>query len=146
MTEQNLWRGTRPGDPGSDPKLRAGDRDRDAVAENLRIQHAEGRLDTDELQHRIGRCYDAKTLGALSDRQTSDLARDPAGVRGSLGPHRTPIVVSLDRPRLPRERSTMTTPTEITDQIHDPIHRRAQTPLADRRAAGRPDPSTRGGS
>jgi hypothetical protein len=45
--------------------LRAGDHDRDAVVEMLREQHLAGRLDTDELQERIERCYAAKTYAEL---------------------------------------------------------------------------------
>jgi hypothetical protein len=74
MTKQNPCTGSRPGDPSRDPKLRAGDRDRDAVAEQLRTQHAEGRLDSDELDHRIDSCYDAKTLHEL-DQLLADLPR-----------------------------------------------------------------------
>jgi hypothetical protein len=50
---------------GPDPDLRAADADREATAERLRASHAEGRLDTDELQQRLERCYAAKTLGEL---------------------------------------------------------------------------------
>jgi hypothetical protein len=75
MTESNARRQTHRGEYGRDPTLRAGDRDRDAVAENLRTQHAEGRLDTDELQQRIDRCYEAKTLGEL-DQLLTDLPRE----------------------------------------------------------------------
>jgi hypothetical protein len=52
---------------GHDPNLRAADADRERVAERLRTSHAEGRLDTTELQQRIERCYDAKTMGELSE-------------------------------------------------------------------------------
>ena len=61
MTDHNHWTTS----AARDPKLRASDADRDAVAEILREQHGQGRLDTDELQGRIDRCYDAKTLGEL---------------------------------------------------------------------------------
>jgi uncharacterized protein DUF1707 len=52
--------------------LRASDAERSATAEVLRRHHAEGRLDTYELEERIGRCYAAKTLGEL-DALTADL-------------------------------------------------------------------------
>jgi Domain of unknown function (DUF1707) len=54
-----------PGEHVADRSLRAGDRDRDTVADILREQHLAGRLDTDELQERIERCYAAKTYGEL---------------------------------------------------------------------------------
>ena len=48
-----------------DTDLRAGDADRERIAERLRKGHAEGRLDTAEFTERIERCYDAKTFGEL---------------------------------------------------------------------------------
>jgi Domain of unknown function (DUF1707) len=55
-----------------DRSLRAADSDREAVAELLRQQHVAGRLDTDELQERIERCYAAKTYSDL-DALVADL-------------------------------------------------------------------------
>jgi Domain of unknown function (DUF1707) len=57
------------------PKMRAGDADRELVAESLRKHHADGRLDTDELQERLGSCYHARTLAEL-DNLLSDLPRE----------------------------------------------------------------------
>lgn len=50
-----------------DRNLRAADTDRDAVADTLREQHLAGRIDTDELQERIDRCYAAKTYADLDN-------------------------------------------------------------------------------
>ena len=50
-----------------DLDLRASDADREATADALRHHHAEGRLDTDELEARIGRCYAATTTGVLHE-------------------------------------------------------------------------------
>jgi hypothetical protein len=58
-----------------DRGLRAGDRDRDAVADVLREQHLSGRLDTEEFQERLDRCYAAKTYGEL-DELVADLPRE----------------------------------------------------------------------
>lgn len=55
-----------------DRSLRAADGDRDSVADILRDQHVAGRLDDDELQDRIGRCYAAKTYAEL-DAVIADL-------------------------------------------------------------------------
>jgi hypothetical protein len=55
-----------------DRTLRAADADRDTVAETLREQHIAGRLDTDELQDRLERCYAAKTYAEL-DALLADL-------------------------------------------------------------------------
>ena len=41
--------------------LRASDADRERTAAALRRHHVDGRLDTDELQDRLGRCYAART-------------------------------------------------------------------------------------
>lgn len=74
MSEQDVrqWRTSR------DANLRAADADRDAVAEQLRRSHGEGRLDTDEFQQRIDRCYQAKTLGDLKEL-TADLPPERSG-------------------------------------------------------------------
>jgi len=70
---------------GRDLNLRAGDADRDRVAERLRTGHAEGRLDTAELQQRLERCYEAKTFGELGEivsdlpRQDEPAERRPGG-------------------------------------------------------------------
>jgi hypothetical protein len=55
--------------------VRAADRDRDAVADVLREHHLAGRLDSDELQVRVDRCYAAKTYGEL-DELVADLPRE----------------------------------------------------------------------
>jgi hypothetical protein len=47
------------------PELRAGDADRERVAEQLRDALAEGRLDMDEFQERLDVVYRAKTYGEL---------------------------------------------------------------------------------
>ena len=52
--------------PGDELALRAGDRDRERAAEELRRHHLEGRLDADELDERLGRAYGARTLGDLA--------------------------------------------------------------------------------
>ncbi len=58
-----------------DRGLRAGDRDRDAVADTLREQHLAGRLDTEEFQERLDRCYAAKSYAEL-DELVADLPRE----------------------------------------------------------------------
>lgn len=70
---------------GRDLNLRAGDQDRERIAERLRKGHAEGRLDTAELQQRLERCYEAKTFGELGEL-VSDLPRqDEPSERRPLG-------------------------------------------------------------
>jgi hypothetical protein len=70
---------------GRNPNLRAGDADREQIAERLRKSHAEGRLDLGEFQERLERCYEAKTFGEL-DSLVTDLPRqDEQGARRSSG-------------------------------------------------------------
>jgi uncharacterized protein DUF1707 len=56
----------------NDQHLRASDAERDTTAGLLRRHHAEGRLDTTELEERIESCYAAKTRGEL-EALTTDL-------------------------------------------------------------------------
>lgn len=60
--------------------LRVGDQDRERVVEILRDQHVAGRIDTDELQERLDRCYAAKTYGEL-DALVADLPAQGAARR-----------------------------------------------------------------
>lgn len=62
------------------PTIRASDAEREAVGQRLRAAHADGRIDSDELQERIGRCYSARTTGELS-ALVADLPSEPAPAR-----------------------------------------------------------------
>ncbi|MGN6871597.1 MAG: DUF1707 SHOCT-like domain-containing protein [Solirubrobacteraceae bacterium] len=64
--------------------LRAADADRDAVAAALREQHLAGRIDTDELQERIERCYAARTYAEL-DALLADLPGEEPGASARRG-------------------------------------------------------------
>ncbi|MFJ9774973.1 DUF1707 domain-containing protein [Kitasatospora sp. NPDC101157] len=55
---------------------RAGDADREAVAERLRIAAGEGRIDLGELEERLDRAYAARTYGEL-DVLVADLGGRP---------------------------------------------------------------------
>jgi hypothetical protein len=55
-----------------DRTLRAADGDRDSVADILREQHVAGRLQSEEFQERLDRCYAAKRYGEL-DALVADL-------------------------------------------------------------------------
>jgi hypothetical protein len=76
-----------------DRSLRAGDGDRDAIADLLREQHLAGRLSTDEFQERLDRCFAATTYREL-DELLADL---PAGepVRSVRRPWRFPALAVL---------------------------------------------------
>src|SRR5215213_8881601 len=62
MTHQRDIRSPGAAAPG---QLRASDADRERTADALRRHHLDGRLDTDELQERLGRCYAARTEADL---------------------------------------------------------------------------------
>jgi hypothetical protein len=76
---------------GRESHLRAADSDREQIADQLRTGHADGRLDLDEFQQRLERCYEAKTFGELSVL-VSDLPRQQADARGPArrGPRARP--------------------------------------------------------
>lgn len=61
-----------------DPRLRASDSDREAVAEQLREAHTEGRLTLEELEDRLGKTYAARTFADLAPL-TADLPPRPFG-------------------------------------------------------------------
>ena len=67
-----------------DPNLRASDTEREATADRLRQHHTDGRIDAEEFQERLDRCFAAKTVGELS-QLTRDLPADHAW-RDSRGP------------------------------------------------------------
>jgi hypothetical protein len=81
MAAEHRWTQTRRGHPSRDPALRASDADREAIAEILRRQHADGRIDTLELQERLEVCYRSRTLGEL-ERLLADLPHDAEGPMG----------------------------------------------------------------
>lgn len=66
--------------PGAGSGLRASDAERERAAEALRRHHADGRLTTDELEHRTERAYASTTIGEL-DQLFADLPRLPQGDR-----------------------------------------------------------------
>lgn len=59
------------------PQLRASDADRDAAALRLREASVEGRLDSDELEQRLGEVYAARWMADLQ-RLTADITPAPA--------------------------------------------------------------------
>jgi hypothetical protein len=86
---------------GRDPNLRAADADRERIAERLRKSNAEGRLDIDEFQHRLERCYQARTLGELRElvgdlpqQDEPEARRSPGWFRWRLGPL-APIMIAV---------------------------------------------------
>jgi hypothetical protein len=86
---------------GRDSHLRAADADREQIADELRTSHAEGRLDLNEFQQRLDRCYEAKTFGDLgalvSDLPRKDEPQDrhPARSGGSRPRYLLPLIALL---------------------------------------------------
>jgi len=60
--------------------LKASDADREQVSERLRTAAGEGRIRTDELEHRLGAAFSARTYGEL-DAVLADLPRGRAITR-----------------------------------------------------------------
>jgi hypothetical protein len=85
--------------------LRASNADRATTAELLQRHYSAGRLDTQEFEERIGRCYAAKTVAELHklvDDLPRSLARDSEPGRGRVERHQVwrlvivaPIVAAL---------------------------------------------------
>jgi hypothetical protein len=80
-------------------RMRVSDNERERVAQFLRDQSLEGRLDHDELDERIGIAYSAKTSGELQDliedlphRRVAPARRPPPQRRRRNGPHPLAIV------------------------------------------------------
>jgi hypothetical protein len=78
----DMDRGSQYNDPRSSGRdareagLSAADADRAATAELLQQHYVTGRLETQEFEERIGRCYTAKRMGELHDLVV-DLPRSP---------------------------------------------------------------------
>ncbi|HEY7594766.1 MAG TPA: DUF1707 domain-containing protein [Actinophytocola sp.] len=70
-------------------EMRAGDSDRQAVAEKLKQAHDEGRLDLAEYDERLQQAYAAKTYGEL-DALLDDLPGTSAAPRPAAAPAATP--------------------------------------------------------
>ncbi|GIH95114.1 hypothetical protein Psi01_57440 [Planobispora siamensis] len=65
--------------------LRAGDRDRERIAEMLRLAVGEGRISVDELTERLDRVYGARTFGEL-DAVVADLPEAAGGLSRPAAP------------------------------------------------------------
>jgi hypothetical protein len=89
LKDREQWRQPR------DSTLRAADEDRERVAEILREEHIAGRLDTDELQERLDRCYAAKTYGELHELVADLPEEEPVRVAPSPWRWRTVALVPV---------------------------------------------------
>ena len=87
-------------DPANGPArggLRASDAERERTAAALRRHHLDGRLDTDELQERLERCYAARTQADLRALLADLPPERPAtpGPRRPRGDAAVPLVAVL---------------------------------------------------
>jgi hypothetical protein len=73
--------------------LKASDADREHIAERLRKAAAEGRLLTEELEHRLGAAFSARTYGEL-EPLVADLPRDVVP-RRRQSPSVPPVAVAV---------------------------------------------------
>lgn len=77
-----------------DANTRVGDAEREGIAERLRHHHADGRIDVDEFQERLDRCYEAKTAGELREL-VADLPGEAHRARRHFGARRFSWLVPL---------------------------------------------------
>lgn len=81
-----------------DPNLRVSDSEREATADRLRRHHTEGRLDAEEFEERLDKCYAAKTVGDLTPLTRDlpvDQARRGSGAGFDLGRLRCVPIVTI---------------------------------------------------
>jgi hypothetical protein len=74
----------------TDGSHRASDAERERVAERLRAAAAEGRLDADELDERLGSAYGARTVGELAPLTRDLPAPAPAAAAVPAAPRESP--------------------------------------------------------
>ncbi|MFI9236066.1 DUF1707 domain-containing protein [Streptomyces sp. NPDC053079] len=91
--------------------LRAGDADRESVAEQLRVAAGDGRIDLAELEERLDRAYAAKTYGEL-DVLVADLSYErPSGSRSGADAETLVLKTSLSNIK---QNGRWTVPRRIT--------------------------------
>ncbi len=92
---------------------RAGDADREAIAERLRVAAGEGRIDLEELDDRLGQAYRAKTYDQLR-ALVADLPVQPAAIvpQDTLAEPDT-LVIKTKAPNI-KQSGQWTVPRRIT--------------------------------
>ena len=91
---------------------RAGDADREAVAERLRIAAGDGRIDFAELDDRLAQAYAAKTYGQL-EVLVADLPVHSAAIPNDALPEPETLVLKTTAPNL-KQSGQWTVPRRIT--------------------------------
>jgi Domain of unknown function (DUF1707) len=91
---------------------RAGDADREAVADRLRIAAGDGRIDLAELDERLTQAYAAKTYGQLQVL-VADLPAHSVAITGDALPEPDTLVLKTRAPNL-KQSGQWTVPQRIT--------------------------------
>jgi hypothetical protein len=92
--------------------VRAGDADREAVAERLRIAAGDGRIDLAELDERLAQAYAAKTYGQL-EVLVADLPARSAAIPHDALPEPDTLVLKTTAPNI-KQSGQWTVPQRIT--------------------------------
>ena len=92
---------------------RAGDADREAVAERLRIAAGEGRIELWELDERLGQAYGARTYGELAPLVADLPAQPPFTSFPGLSAEPDTLVLQTTTPNI-RQAGRWTVPRRIT--------------------------------
>ena len=76
---------SRLGSSAESGRVLASDREREATVARLRAAHLDGRIETDEFEHRVGRAASARTRAELAAVEADLPARSGAGVEPTSG-------------------------------------------------------------
>ncbi|MGW6914374.1 DUF1707 SHOCT-like domain-containing protein [Kitasatospora sp. NPDC054939] len=101
--------------PEAGVEVRAGDADREAVAEQLRVAAGEGRIDLGELEERLDRAYAARTF-----RELDVLVTDLGGREVGAGPEDDVLVLRTRRNNI-AQRGRWTVPRRIVAECRMPL-------------------------
>lgn len=100
---------------------RASDADRERVVERLREAAADGRLDLDEFEERMGTAYQARTYGEL-DRLTTDLPDTADDALPEVAGQRRETTIRTHGSAVRRAGRWLLPPKVIIEATHGSIH------------------------
>ncbi|HYB48892.1 MAG TPA: DUF1707 domain-containing protein [Streptosporangiaceae bacterium] len=99
--------------PAHIASTRAGDADREAVAERLRVAAGEGRIEPWELEERLGQAYGARTYGELAALVADLPGQPPFALFPGLPAEPDTLVLRTTTPNI-RQAGRWTVPRRIT--------------------------------
>jgi len=99
--------------PADIASQRAGDADREAVAERLRVAAGEGRIEPWELEERLGQAYGARTYGELAALVADLPGQPPFALFPGLPAEPDTLVLRTTTPNI-RQAGRWTVPRRIT--------------------------------